>query len=227
LATITRRLVKLKEYLAQLNYLNNTEECKINMQIELAYEIQNRIAHQKLVANKVLKKLELLDRYCIVAGGAPRDWYLGNIAKDIDVYLHYPLLIKSQQREDLLNELGLNVQSKCENWEQVAEIYQTNRFITQLYNSDIQGEKVQIMFVSKPTFISVVDTFPISISKVWYKKEEIGLTPEFETSVKHKILWKTVDSYLEDDKYLTKIKEKFSDYIYVPKEVGVEFMGRK
>jgi hypothetical protein len=185
-----------------------------------------KIEHQKAVADKVLSKLELLDKYCIVAGGAPRDWYLGNEASDIDVYLHYPLSTKAQQRIDLLNELGLNIQPKTyEDW-QIPELYQTNHHISQLYNSVIQGEKVQVIFVNKPTFTSVVDTFPISISKVWYKNKKIKTTKEFEASIQHKILWKTVDQYKEDNKYLVKIRDRFSDYIYVTKEIGNKFMSR-
>lgn len=180
--------------------------------------MQTRIDHQKYVADIVLSKLELLDRYCIVAGGAPRDWYLGKEATDIDVYLYCPVATKTQQKVDLLNELGLNIQDKKhEDW-RVSEAYKTNHHILQLYNSSIKGEKIQIIFIDQPTFSAVVDTFPISISKVWYKKGIIHTTDDFENSVKYKILWKTVDSYYEDNKYLLKIREKFSDYTYISKE---------
>jgi hypothetical protein len=178
-----------------------------------------KIEHQKTVADKVLSKLELLDRYCIVAGGAPRDWYLGNEATDIDVYLFdsRSTYIYSDQRLGLLNELGLNINTKYENWKR-PEMYQSNHHIKHLYNSEIDGEQIQIIFMGKPTFTSVIDTFPISISKIWYKGGEIRTTQDFEDSVKYKVLWKTVDEYKEDNKYLLKIKSKFSDYKYITKE---------
>ena len=179
--------------------------------------MQTKIDNQKSVANIVLSKLELLDRSCIIAGGAPRDWYLGNLATDIDVYLHYPIHTTVRQRVGLLNELGLTVQSKHEAW-RVNEIYQTNHHIKQLYNCELLGEKIQVMFVDEPTFTSVVDTFPISISKAWYKKGVVSITQDFKDSVKYKILWKTVDSYKEDNSYIAKIKAKFSDYKYITKE---------
>lgn len=175
------------------------------------------IANQKLVADIVLSKLELLDRYCIIAGGAPRDWYLGNVATDIDVYLHYPIRTTAQQRINLLTQLGFEVKSNHEGW-RVNELYEANHHILHLYNCEVLGEKVQIMFVNQPTFTSVVDTFPISISKVWYKRGEIRTTEDFDNSVKYKILWKTVDSYKEDNKYIAKIKAKFNDYKYITKE---------
>lgn len=179
--------------------------------------MQTRIDHQKYVADTVLSKLELLDRYCIVAGGAPRDWYLGKEATDIDVYLHYPQPTNVAQRLGLLNSLGFQVDSHREDW-QVKEVYEMNQHIKQLYNTQFLDEKIQIMFVNKPTFTSVVDTFPISISKAWYKKGKIGVTEDFENSVKYKILYKTVESYKESSRYLVKIREKFSDYKYITKE---------
>lgn len=188
--------------------------------------MQTKIDHQKYVADIVLSKLELLDRYCIVAGGAPRDWYLGKEATDIDVYLYYPVVTKTQQKVDLLNELGLDIQDRrYEDW-RVPEVYEANHHILQLYNSCIKGEKIQIIFVNEPTFTSVVDTFPISISKVWYKKGDIRTTEDFEKSLKYKILWKTIDSYYEDNKYLLKIRDKFSDYKYVSPEEVVVYENR-
>ena len=178
--------------------------------------MQDRINLQKTVADSVLSKLELLDRYCIVAGGAPRDWYLGNVATDIDVYLYYPTSNSAKQRVQLLNELGFKINNSHENW-QKSELYETNHNILYLYNCEYLNEKIQIIFVNKPTFTSVVDTFPISISKVWYKNGNIRTTEDFEYSVYYKIIWKTVDSYPETNKYIQKIKNKFSDYKYIDK----------
>jgi len=45
------------------------------------------IEKQKEVANYFLKKLQDRDYRCMVAGGAPRDWYIGRTAKDIDVFV--------------------------------------------------------------------------------------------------------------------------------------------
>lgn len=204
------------EVRAWLESLTNEEEI-----------MQTKIDHQKYVADIVLSKLELLDKGCIVAGGAPRDWYLGNEATDIDVYLHDSRsgYIYHDQRIGLLNVLGFEIDSKHEDWT-VPELYKSNHYVSHLYNVTYLGEKVQIIFVSQPTFISVIDTFPISISKAWYKGGEVCITDDFDLSIKHKILYKTVDSYEEDNKYLLKIREKFSDYTYVTKEQVVAYKTR-
>ena len=194
------------------------------MQTKIARCVADAIDRQKYVADIVLSKLELLDRSCIVAGGAPRDWYLGKEATDIDVYLHdsRPEYIYHNQRIRLLNVLGFEIDSKHEDWT-VPELYKSNHYVSHLYNVTYLGEKVQIIFVSQPTFVAVIDTFPISISKAWYKRGEFQTTDDFDLSIKHKILYKTVDSYEEDNKYLLKIREKFNDYSYVTKEQVVAY----
>ena len=47
------------------------------------------IEHQKAVAKSVLKKLQTLDLYVVLAGGACRDWVLDKEATDLDFYLYY------------------------------------------------------------------------------------------------------------------------------------------
>jgi tRNA nucleotidyltransferase/poly(A) polymerase len=48
------------------------------------------IVWQQSVADSLLARLEAIDPHCIIAGGAPRDWYLGRLANDLDVYLYIP-----------------------------------------------------------------------------------------------------------------------------------------
>lgn len=186
--------------------------------------IDLKIAHQKQVADKVLGKLELLDPRCIVAGGAARDWYLNKPAKDIDVFLYAPHLHLASIRVNALRKLGFDITSAYENWN-IDEIYKHNKYVKCLYNTVVDGENVQIIFMIESTYTSVVDMFPISISKVWYKNQQIKLTDDFKNSVKHKIIWRTLYSYLEDDKYINKIKDKFSDYEYVTTAEAVQIIS--
>lgn len=75
-----------------------------------------KVNRQKLVADDILSRLELLDPRCIVAGGAPRDWHLGKTAKDIDVFLYTPQLNSAYIREHTLKRLGFSINSFYENW---------------------------------------------------------------------------------------------------------------
>lgn len=185
--------------------------------------MQNKIEHQKQVANKVLNELELIDPYCIVAGGAARDWYLGKSATDIDVFIYAPQFKTNTFRLNTLTKLGFNITDKYENWT-TNEIYKGNKLVEHLYNTVVNNEKVQLIFMKQSTFTSVVNTFPISISKAWYKNNEIKITNDFNNSVKHKIIWKTVEEYTETNKYLLKIRDKFSDYKYVTKEEALRII---
>ena len=45
-----------------------------------------KIINQKEVAKKVFESLTKVDPNCILAGGAPRDWYYGKEARDLDFY---------------------------------------------------------------------------------------------------------------------------------------------
>lgn len=36
------------------------------------------IEQQKATAQSVYEKLKVIDPHCVLAGGAPRDWYFGN-----------------------------------------------------------------------------------------------------------------------------------------------------
>ena len=47
------------------------------------------IEHQKAVAKSVLNKLQTLDLYAVLVGGACRDWCLDKEATDLDFYLYY------------------------------------------------------------------------------------------------------------------------------------------
>lgn len=47
------------------------------------------LEEQKDISFEVLSKLKLIDDSAIIAGGAPRNWDQGDLAKDIDVYLRW------------------------------------------------------------------------------------------------------------------------------------------
>lgn len=184
----------------------------------------NKINRQNLVADNILSRLELLDPRCIVAGGAPRDWHLGKAAKDIDVFLYAPQLNSADIRENTLKRLGFSINSFYENWG-TDEIYKHNKCVQCLYNTVVDGEDVQIIFMTESTYTSVLDKFPVSISKVWYKNKQIKLSEDAIHSFNYKILWRTLDSYSEDDKYINRIKDKFAGYSYVTKPEAMKIIA--
>ena len=61
------------------------------------------IEHQKAVAKSVLKKLQTLDLYAVLAGGACRDWLLDKEATDLDFYMYYNPKYPSSSLEEVLH----------------------------------------------------------------------------------------------------------------------------
>jgi len=182
-------------------------------------DTEYRIRHQQKVADDVLNRLEVIDPACIVAGGAPRDWYMGEVAKDIDVFLHLRNDLKaSTQRGQIKRALGLEELDYGKSGENIPEHYALNPHLQNVWDLEIDGEKVQIMLMTLPTYESVVPLFPFNICKVWYKGGTIRPEPIFRYGVKNKVLIKMNELYGPEHSYLNKIREKFKDYSYIKSE---------
>lgn len=167
---------------------------------------------QKKVADKVLYAIEGFDPPCIVAGGAPRDWTLGNPASDIDLFFFYRInAVEWEVRKLLERALGQEVSRLGA--EEMTENYTTNPNIRRVWQSVVDGVTVQLIEMSIPTW-KVVDSFPLTICKVWYKNGIITPTKEFEKSVEGSYIIKTDNMYANESRYLQKILAKFPDFKY-------------
>lgn len=169
----------------------------------------NIIESQMKVADEVINKLRTVDPYCIVAGGAPRDWYFGNPANDIDVYIwqqHDTQHAKVAQ----LNYAGFECIS-MEHKDRDHTLYEKNSMISNVFIVRGYEFPVQIISLNKPTF-GVVDTFPFSICQAWYIPERgIQLEKNFRITEKTGYIFRTNPVYADGDKYIQKITERFKD----------------
>jgi len=169
---------------------------------------------QKWEADQILKKAEVLDPTCIIAGGAARDWYMGIVATDLDLFIHFPLSRKITQIINQLKAVSLTV-VKVLGPEEFPAGYKLNPNISYVFEVTAAGVSTpcQIIVYSKPTF-GVVEQFPLSICQAWYKGGKIGFTNEFASSVRNKVIIRTSDLYADAHAYVTKIRNKFPDYRY-------------
>lgn len=173
------------------------------------------IDYQKKIAFDILHKFEAFDPTCILAGGAPRDWYFGNIAKDLDFYVYFRPDLQSYYIQKILDSTKIKFYPRGES--EFPDSYKRNPYLKSVYEANYKGEKVQVMFMDKPTFECVVDLFPFGICQAWWKGEDIFVTKNFEVSVSHKILQLLNELYNDEDGYIEKIRNKFPDYLYIGK----------
>lgn len=171
------------------------------------------ITHQKSVADLVLKQLFTIDPFSIVAGGAPRDWYLGKPATDIDAFFYDGRQLTLSVVWDMLEAAGFKIK-EVKLGGHLPEWYKKNPYLKAVYDVEIKGVKVQLMRMAKPTFDCVIPNFPLSLCHIWYKNGKIVAEKPFLRSIKHKAIYKTSQIYNNEHSYINKILDKFPEYKY-------------
>ena len=170
------------------------------------------IDEQQAIADEVLKRLAVFDPYAIVAGGAPRDWYLGMKANDIDVFINFNSIYTQTTLRGILRSLGFD--AKPLEFNAKAKDYKLNPHLKWVF--DVKGFEypVQLIFVNNNTF-KTIDTFPLDICKIWYKTER-GIVPTkaFKEAVETRTITKCNPIYADEQHYIKKIRERFRDYRY-------------
>lgn len=182
------------------------------------------ISLQKNCANAVLSMLHMVDPDCCILGGAPRDWALGNYAKDLDVYLQgYP----NESRESISSRVAqaLELQEG-----EIEDVTKDSYYMHSLDNGVLGVLNVKNCFM--PIQIVICDRLPIdmldkfhgSLSKVSYCRNynwdylknhdsfSLDTSLEFDISKQFKVhLVKKSD----DPKYIAKIQRKYPEYTVI------------
>lgn len=172
---------------------------------------------QKSVAQQVMDNLSIVDPFCILAGGAPRDWYFGREATDLDFFIH---LGRVGRKDTVTKQLGKLFDVECvKSGEKMPENYKLNPYLRHVFQIGGYDVPVQIMVMSEPIFISVVDLFPLSICKAWWKDGVLQTHGDFQTGLRHNAIFKTATEYGEDHKYIQKICDKYPDMRYYDSEL--------
>ena len=174
------------------------------------------ISQQQFVADFLLHKLEAIDPFCILAGGAPRDWYFGREATDLDIYLHIPLNQNLQVFQKRLNAIGIRDAVMSDVFNEDSP-YKRNPLVRWVLSFVYDGVIIQLIVMTESTFTSVVQYFPLSICKVYWKNgviRDADKWSQFGVTVAHKALVKTGEAYSAGGWYIDKIKAKFPDFQY-------------
>ena len=174
---------------------------------------------QKKIAKDVLSKLQTVDMWAMLAGGACRDWYLGNAASDLDFYLHYsnkyPQWALCEHFSKLIGCEIKVVGKKGDNLNPESEVVYTQDPKIEIVLGGVKDcIDIQIIIVNTPYFR--VDNFCFNICQAYtLNVDNIKTTPEFDKAVKHKVIQITGEFYSQKDAYVKKIKAKFPDYLHI------------
>lgn len=170
------------------------------------------ITKQKEIAKELLHKLEAIDPFCILAGGAPRNWFLGLEANDLDFYIHLDeTLAATELRFKRAGLAAKHVDFKSSKW----ETYGTMEHLFRIFEVEYDGMKVQIMCMRESTFTSVVPCFGVSICMFWWKGYNVVPTDMALTSLLTKTLY-IKSNYSAKELHVVKMKQYFNDFKVSP-----------
>lgn len=175
--------------------------------------MNNIVAHQQQAANRLLDRLEIIDPTCIIAGGAPRNWFDGVPANDLDVYIHDPYprsLVQDSGRYS--NLLDTEVTSYLDDFDisKYEEFKKENPEIRSVLKTSWEGINVDLILCSVVTF-NITSTFDCTMSRHWYKKGIIQMDDcaHFSRAIKT-IFYTNVAS-----KQYAKMREYYPDYTHI------------
>ena len=194
-------------------------------------DIENKINEQQNLTKQVLTKLESLGYTAVCAGGAPRDWYRGVPAVDIDIFVECKKSASSKFHRDVETAFALELTSLGPIDNSGESTYALNPNINSVTECKIHGQKVQFITIEdqgvhefKVACSSIHKTFPCNLSQVQWDGTEYSFEPMFKVSIKYKIVefYPDLNSWDEEgfqfSKYYKKMKRKFKDWGFVKRK---------
>ena len=199
------------------------------MSIEKQKEVTSNVLN-------VLRKAGFSD--VLVCGGAPRDWYMGNEANDVDVYVGasgrgfisvgevigcifgftgYRYMC-DESVEDLQIGCDLLGITNTQTNTSVPEQYRHNKYLNQVTECKIEGVTFQFMDITGTnTMVGSYAMFPFNLCLATYDGERVRTSELFDMGIREKVLCKINSEYDEHETYVAKIKGRFSDFRYCSK----------
>jgi len=175
-------------------------------------EREELIEHQKAVAKRTY---DCLPEHAELLGGAPRDWYFGNSAKDLDFFIRDNYLLQADVKDwtDYLRAcLGpaftfTEVKSKKDLPENYA-VPHLEHVITGYWEDDPYQTQIQFIIHNNTHVQDIKKTFDFSINKIGWDSDvqESYYGDDFDKGMKeNKIFW---SNEVKQDRY-DKLKFKY------------------
>jgi len=173
------------------------------------------LAEQMDIAKRVYDILRGVDPYCILAGGAPADWYLKRTANDLDFYYFVPrnwtnsVVDKQIERN---NPRGLLQKSggATRTVNQLAQ-YEHMKNVKNITEYEYDGMQVHLMRMLKPTF-GLHRNFSAGVTEAWWTPERgVEYSKRFLDGHENKVI-SAGDMYTLDNRHIKKLMKKYPDY---------------
>lgn len=169
----------------------------------------NRHAEKRL-GEEVLERIKKIDPNAIIAGGAPRDWWLGNECSDIDIYLKAPDLSSDPLRQAAISLLGF---TRVRSMSAVDEDYDSLSDLLSVFEFDYEGKTFNIMFMDEYCSFPYTGHFSCSICEIYYDGSQFHPSPKFMKTLLDKVIILS-DDVDENTKHVKKIAGKFPGYSF-------------
>lgn len=177
------------------------------------------IGQQQDVAKKVYKRLQLADPDCLLAGGAPRDWYFNQPCNDLDFYFCSTACTMGSTKRQL-EAIGFNdVRHVSDPF--TSELYKSMDGLRRIWECVVDGMKIQFIQLESAKYRwAVVNNMDISICKAYCSSKELKITlhEDFKLTVASGIMF-LKDGYYWDQKHALKMQERFKG-IFSPGDKG-------
>ena len=149
--------------------------------------LRDKIESQMEVANDLLTQVrKFIDPNAILAGGAPRNWYLGQLARDLDIYLTSPLADQgSVGLRGAMERLipCMDVETRMDgSAEFVHDVFNIQGFVSGKY----RGVPVELIFIEmgedEKITKKVMDHIDTGISKIYATPKPYSSHPSVHTT---------------------------------------------
>lgn len=208
-------------------FINKLE---LNTELLNHFNMDNKLKNTKIIdaqkncANAVLSMLHMVDPRSCILGGAPRDWALGNPAKDLDVYVQgYP--------DEDLESIVLRISQALELQEnEIEDVTNTSYYVHSLDNGVLNVLNIKNCYMPIQVIIcdrnpiDMLDKFHGSLSKVSYRRSMmwhplrrddcfiLETSMEFDISRQFNVhLVRASD----DPRYIAKVQAKYPNFTAV------------
>lgn len=176
-------------------------------------EAPKHVKKQKEVAKELLKYATMMDPHAMLAGGAPRNWYLGLEANDLDFFIRPHRAMSETYMRDAMRRIGITeVFNKAS--EEAPGVTKKNRFSRENQQKEAMASDQKIRYVLEGQYMGETVQFIIL-----HENSTIGLDyciRYFDTSIN--MISMTLDS--DSDELVEHRAPRFDDSI----NLGVIFV---